>query len=101
MPWRTTAAPAARPNLAREVVRIIDQQPAQTAGTGKADLFQAQAPEPVVAASAPAPVAAPAVKRAVAVAAPKRKPDSAPAAAREERTRVEVIRGVSRSEAEL
>lgn len=85
-------------NLSLVLRNQIDQQSTPTLGTGKADLFQSL---PATAASAP-PVGAatvPARRPRVAVAAlPPAKPASAP---REERTKVEVIRGVARSEAEL
>lgn len=85
-------------NLSLVLRNQIDQQSTPTLGTGKADLFQSL---PATAASAP-PVGAATVParrpRVAAAALPPAKPASAQ---REERTKVEVIRGVARSEAEL
>jgi pilus assembly protein CpaB len=81
----------------------IDQNPVNTAGTGKADLFAGAGSPAAPAASAPSkPASAPLAKAPARRVTVARQPAPAPApAAKEDAGKVEVIRGVSRSTVEL
>lgn len=88
-------------NLSLVLRNQVDNQPINSAGMGKADLFSAEPAPPQAAASQAAPVVAVAkpapVRRPVTTAAAPAKP----APQKDETSKVEVIRGVARTSVDL